>query len=124
MRVIFAIFLAVLLCSGKAERTRRREQAELFDEVVRHLTCSASRVVLDIPKNTCPNIQGLVPHADVALFYKYINVCDQECIVKPKNTHNVRTMQFYYSLITICLVICTYSVLLKPLFVFSVELYK
>jgi hypothetical protein len=121
MRVVFVLFLAVLLCSGqvsagKAELTRRREQAELFDEVVRHLTCSASRVVLDIHKNTCPNIQGLVPHADIALFYKYINVCDQECIVKPKNTHNVRTMQFNYSLITICLVICTYSVLLKPLF--------
>ena len=122
MRVVFVLFLAVLLCSGqvsagRAARRRRRRQQQHTEELLRQFACSASRVVLNIPKNTCPNIQGWAPHSDVALFYKYINVCDQDCIVKPKNTHNVRTMQFYYSLITICVIICTYSVLLKPLFV-------
>jgi len=122
MRVIFAIFLAVLLCSGqvsagKAARRRRRREQRYTEELLRQITCSASRDLLHIQKDTCPNIQGWAPHSDIIIFEKYISVCDEKCIVKPKNTHNVRTMQFYYSLITICIVICTYSVLLKPLFV-------
>lgn len=103
MRVVFALFLAVLLfngqvSAGKAERRRRRRQAELVDEVVRQLTCCASRVVLNIHTNTCPNIRGWAPHSDIILFDKYISVCDHNCVVriiKTKKAPNMVDLQFY-----------------------------
>jgi hypothetical protein len=121
MRVILAIFMVVLLCSGqvsagRAARRRRRRQQRYAEELLRQITCSASRDLLHIQKDTCPNIQGWAPHSDIIIFEKYISVCDEKCIVKPKNTHNIFGMQFCYSFITIYIIICTYSLLLKPLF--------
>lgn len=116
MRVIFAIFLVVILLNGdvsagKAGRRRRRRQLQHTKELLRQLTCSASRVVLNIPKNTCPNIPGWAPHSEIIHFDNYITLCDANCIVKPR----MGGMQFYYSLITFCIIICTYLLLFKPL---------
>lgn len=83
MRVIFAIFLAILLfqgpvTAGRAARRRRRMEARRL-EVARQITCSSTAFDMKISKNTCPNIDVWAPHQNVDLLEQYKKYCDPLC---------------------------------------------
>jgi hypothetical protein len=95
MRVIFAIFLAILLFQGRVKgRSARRRRAErkrmeavaaalkIKEEAALRISCESTYVLMKIEKNTCPNINVWGPRVHVDSLEQYTNRCDPMCNVQ------------------------------------------
>jgi hypothetical protein len=95
MRVIFAIFLAILLFQGRVScRSTRRRRAErkrmeaaaaalkIHEENALRISCESIYVLMNIEKNTCPNINVWGPRFHMDSLVQYTNRCDPMCNVQ------------------------------------------